>query len=130
MLPSARRLDLLVLPALIGALAAPVSAEDRSAPAKPTDRWAALRGFLGTWKGTSRGSPGSGTVEREYRLVLKDRFIEVRNRSTYPPQEKNPAGETHEDVGYVSVDHARKVFVLRQFHVEGFVNTYAAPATD
>jgi hypothetical protein len=95
----------------------------------PPDRWAPLRGLLGTWEGTSQGSPGSGTLRREYRLVLKDRFIEVRNRSDYPPQEKSPKGEVHEDVGYLSVDRARKVFVLRQFHVEGFVNTYTAPAS-
>ena len=30
----------------------------------------------------------------------------------------------HEDVGYISYDRSRKRFVLRQFHVEGFVNQY------
>lgn len=101
MTPLARRVALLLIPVLAGALAAPVSAEDRTAqttsagstaPAKVTDRWAALRGFLGTWKGTSRGSPGSGTVEREYRLVLKDRFIEVRNRRTYRQTKRTRPG--------------------------------------
>jgi hypothetical protein len=51
--------------------------------------------------------------------VLGSRFIQVRNRSTYPPQEKNPKGETHEDIGLFSFDSARKRIVLRQFHVEG-----------
>lgn len=88
------------------------------------DRWAPLRFILGTWEGTSSGQPGNGTVRREYRLVLRDQFIEVRNTSTYVPQEKNPKGEVHEDVGYISYDRSRKVFVLRQFHVEGFVTTY------
>ena len=92
------------------------------------DKWAPLRPVLGTWEGTSNGQPGKGTVRREYRLVLNDRFIEVRNTSTYPPQEKNPKGEVHEDRGFISYDTARKMFVFRQFHVEGFVNTYAAPA--
>ena len=91
------------------------------------DRWGLLRGLLGTWEGTSSGQPGKGTVRREYRLVLGDRFIEVRNASTYPPQEKNPKGEAHEDRGFISFDAARKMFVFRQFHVEGFVNTYVAP---
>ena len=68
------------------------------APSKPPDRWAPFRGFLGVWEGTSRGQPGDGKLRREYRLVLGDRFIEVRNRSVYPPQEKNPEGEVHEDV--------------------------------
>ena len=35
-------------------------------------------------------------------------------------------GEEHEDRGMISYDRSRKVFVLRQFHVEGFVNQYAA----
>ena len=53
------------------------------------------------------------------------RFIRVKNRSIYPPQAKNPKGENHEDEGFFSFDRARKRLVLRQFHVEGFVNTYA-----
>jgi len=123
---------------LLCALATPVAAEEAGATAKaasptgqekPPDRWAPFRGFLGVWEGTSHGQSGDGTLRREYRLVLGDRFIEVRNRSVYPPQEKNQKGEIHEDVGYLSVDRARKLFVLRQFHVEGFVNTYAALAS-
>jgi hypothetical protein len=49
----------------------------------------------------------------------------VKNKSTYEPQEKNPKGEVHEDIGYISYDRMRKKFVLRQFHVEGFVNQFA-----
>jgi hypothetical protein len=118
------RLALAALAACSLAFVVPVTADevgaarrsaDPAAPEKPPDRWAPFRAFLGEWEGTSRGSPGNGTVHRQYRLVLGDRFIEVRNRSVYPPQEKNPKGETHEDIGYVSLDRARKVFVLRQF---------------
>ena len=58
--------------------------------------------------------------------VLGARFIQVRNRSTYPPQEKNPKGEKHEDIGFFSYDKSTKKFVLRQFHIEGFVNQFAA----
>jgi hypothetical protein len=39
-------------------------------------------------------------------------------------QEKNPKGEVHEDDGFISFDRTRKKLVLRQFHVEGFVNQY------
>ncbi len=88
------------------------------------DRWARVRFLLGSWEGTSDGQPGKGTVRRRYTLLLKDQFIEVRNTSTYPPQEKNPKGEMHEDIGYISLDRTRKRLVLRQFHVEGFVNQY------
>ena len=89
-----------------------------------------LAGLLGTWRGTSDGNPGEGTVEREYHPALGGRFIEIRNRVVYPPQPRNDKGETHEDIGFVSVDRTRNVFVLRQFHVEGFVNQFTAPATD
>ena len=33
-------------------------------------------------------------------------------------------GEIHEDIAYISYDKTRKIFVLRQFHIEGFVNQY------
>src|SRR5262249_37650988 len=48
----------------------------------------------------------------------------ARNLSVYAPQEKNPKGERHEDWGMFSFDGIRKKLVLRQFHVEGFVNQY------
>ena len=91
----------------------------------PTDRLAPVSPLLGKWTGTSEGQAGNATVERDYEHALGARFIRVRNRSTYPPQAKNPKGETHEDEGFISFDGARKRLVLRQFHVEGFVNTYA-----
>jgi hypothetical protein len=100
------------------------------AAAQEADPWTPLRFLIGTWEGESTGQPGSGTVRREYRLVLRDRYIEVRNTSTYPPQEKNPKGEVHEDIGYISIDRGRDAFVLRQFHVEGFVNTFLAEVRD
>ena len=94
----------------------------------PADDLAAIAPFIGRWTGTSEGQPGKGTVERHYERALGSRFIRVRNRSTYPPQEKTPKGETHEDEGFFSYDRARKRIVLRQFHIEGFVNTYAQDA--
>ena len=89
-----------------------------------TDNLAAVAGLVGRWAGTSEGQPGQGTVERDYERVLGSRFIRVRNRNIYPPQEKNPKGEKHEDEGFFSFDRARKRMLLRQFHVEGFAITY------
>lgn len=89
-----------------------------------TDIWKPLQSFIGEWKGTGGGEPGSGEYERSYKFIFEGKFIEVRNRSVYPKQEKNPKGEIHEDVGYISYDKGRKLFVLRQFHKEGFVNQY------
>lgn len=88
------------------------------------DPLGAVAVLVGTWTGTSEGQPGRGTVEREYERALGDRFIRVRNRSTYLPQEKNPKGEIHRDEGFISFDRARKRLVFRQFHIEGFVNQY------
>lgn len=88
--------------------------------------WDPLRFFVGSWTGSGRGQPGESTVKREYRWALNDRFLEVHNQSTYAPQPKNPKGERHEDRGMFSWDRARRRFVLRQFHVEGFVNQYVA----
>ncbi|MDP3740089.1 MAG: hypothetical protein Q8R02_22080 [Hyphomonadaceae bacterium] len=89
-----------------------------------------LARFVGNWRGTGAGEPGASAVERSYAPVLGGRFIEVRNRSTYAPQPANPKGEVHDDVGYLSFDGARKLFVLRQFHIEGFFNQYAATTAD
>jgi hypothetical protein len=92
--------------------------------ASPPDRLAPVARLLGRWTGTSEGQPGKGQVERHYERVLGSRFIQVRNRSIYPSQDKNPKGETHEDVGFFSFDSGRKQVVFRQFHIEGFVNQY------
>ena len=92
--------------------------------AKAPDPWQPVRGLLGSWEGEAKGEPGVGTSVREYRLTLKDKFIQVTGSSTYPPQEKNPKGEVHEDTGFISYDKAAGKLVLRQFHVEGFVSHY------
>jgi hypothetical protein len=98
------------------------------AQARDTSAWHHARFFIGRWEGTAEGKIGEGTVERSYEWVLNDRFIHVRHKSTYPPQQKNPRGEVHEDWGYISYDRSRKRLVLRQFHVEGFVTQYSADA--
>ena len=90
----------------------------------PVDPFERVSFLIGRWEGTSEGQPGKGTVRREYTRVLNGRFIRVRNRNEYPPQEKNPKGEVHEDEGFISFDRARKRLIYRQFHVEGFVNQY------
>ncbi|MGH8247883.1 MAG: hypothetical protein ACREUU_15795, partial [Gammaproteobacteria bacterium] len=56
--------------------------------------WAPLRPFVGEWESSTSGKPGAGKVE------------------------------VHEDWGVISYDRARRTFVFRQFHVEGFVNQY------
>src|SRR6516225_8278256 len=94
------------------------------------DPFAPLRSFVGVWRGDQAGQPGNGLSERTYQFVLDNRFLEVKNTSTYPPQTKNPKGEVHHDMGLIGYDGARKKFVFRQFHQEGFVNTYVQEATN
>ena len=44
--------------------------------APTASRLKVVQPFVGNWQGTSEGQPGTGTLTREYRLVLRDRFIE------------------------------------------------------
>lgn len=88
------------------------------------DAWAPFQFFLGSWKGTGKGQPGTSVVERKYQLVLGGKFLQVTHKSVYKPQEKNPKGEIHDDSGYFSYDRSRKLYVFRQFHSEGFVTQY------
>lgn len=96
-----------------------------AADAPRPDPWSPVRFLVGHWQGTAEGEPGHGTVARTYDFVLKGRFIQERNTSTYPPQEKNKKGEVHEHMSFLSHDRIRKILVLRQFHTEGFVNQFA-----
>jgi hypothetical protein len=111
-------------------MAAP-AASAQEASAAP-DVWAPLRFFVGSWKGGGEGTPGAGTGEETFAFFLRGTYLQVRNKAVFDPQEKNPKGEVHEDWGVFSYDKARKTFVLRSFHVEGFVNQYVLenPAPD
>ncbi len=110
-----------------GLLVGPAWAADPPA----ADPWAPMQRFIGDWTGVATGQAGEGSVSRKYAWVMNKRFIQETNTSTYPPQEKNKKGEVHEHSGMVSYDKARKLLMLRQFHIESFVNTYrAAPPGD
>lgn len=95
-----------------------------AAAAEPAEHWQPLARLIGTWSGTSTGAAGEGRVQRSYAFVMDGRYVQETNTSTYPVQEKNPKGEVHEHWGMFSFDKQRKAVVLRQFHIEGFVNTY------
>jgi hypothetical protein len=97
------------------------SAAFTKAQDKKSDPWVSIRFLAGEWTGTSSGEPGKGTASRRYEFVLGNNFIYERNTSTYPPQEKNKAGEVHQHWSLFSYDKNRKNIIFRQFHQEGFV---------
>ena len=96
-----------------------------SAQNKP-EPWKTIRFFEGNWEGTGTMQDTEGKYERSYRFIYNGTFLEVRNKSTYQPTATKPESEIHEDLGYISFDKSRKKFILRQFHIEGFVNQYVA----
>jgi len=91
---------------------------------KTDSLWLPFNQFIGNWSGSGEGVDGKGLYERTYKLVFNKKFIELKNKSTYPPTKERPSGYVHEDLGYISYDKTRKTFVFRQFHAEGFVNQY------
>jgi hypothetical protein len=101
---------------------APTAARAQAAPA---DRWQPVRFMLGSWLGEARGEPGKGSVERDYQLVLDDKFIEEHNTSRYEPKAAGKEPEVHQHRSFISYDKARKTLMLRQFHEERFVILYA-----
>jgi hypothetical protein len=114
---------------LVAGSAACASASQTTDPINPPpseldQRLAPLRNFLGRWRGTVSGEPGTGTVERTYAPILSGKFIEERNESRYV------SGEVHHHIAYWSFDRGRGRFVLRQFHQESFVNQFAATTAD
>jgi len=115
-----------LIAALVSTALVASSSAQSAVPARvpKKDPWLPVRPLIGTWEGDATGRPGTGRSEREYRFTLNDRYIHVTAKTTYPPQEKNPKGEVHEDVGFISYDKIAQQLSLRQFHIEGFVNHY------
>jgi len=97
-----------------------------AADAQP-DPWSPVHFLVGKWAGEAQGEPGKGSVERSYEFVLGGKFIEERNTSRYDAR-AGKAQEVHLHRSFISYDKANKKLMLRQFHVEGFVNLYAMNA--
>lgn len=101
-------------------------AQDATQP----DVWKPFRALVGTWTGTSTGKPGTATAESKFEFILNGNFLKVAGKSIYPPQEKNPKGQTYEGMDFISYDRIRQKFLLRQFSGEGFVNQYVLDQMD
>ena len=94
------------------------------------DVWEPLRCLEGAWVGQGDGMNGVSTVTQEYRFIFKEKFLRMASKSEFKPQEKNPEGEIHEDIGFFSFDRSRKKFILRGFYIEGFVNQYVGEVSE
>jgi len=87
---------------------------------KKIDVWQPLKFLEGKWEAASEVS----TVTQEYQFILNRKYIQMKTKAVFKPNEKNPRGEVHEDLGIFSYDQFRKKYMLRGFYVEGFVNQY------
>lgn len=85
---------------------------------------ASLRPLLGKWEGTGKGFGGTATVTRTCRPLMKGTYIMSRTRAEFAPTQEKPGGDSHQDVGFFSVDKPGKRVMYREFNSEGFVNTY------
>ena len=95
-------------------------------PTEQDTTWEPLRYFVGSWEGTGQSFGKAAKTTRTYEFVLADQFLFSKNRSVFAAADPAAKGEVHEDIAIFSYDTGRKKFVLRSFHVEGFVNQYVA----
>ena len=86
--------------------------------------WETLSFLIGAWEGEVTGTAGIGKGERKFSIILNGKFIHIKNKVVFEPQEKNATGEVQEDWGIMSCDDDRETLVLRQFSARGFVNQY------
>ena len=94
-------------------------------PEPSPDPWAPIRYLLGEWEGADIGKEDSSRIVQEYRFALGGKFVRSATHAEFDPAEAGVEPEVHEDVGYLSFDADRGLIIFRQFHSEGFVNTYA-----
>ena len=88
------------------------------------DFWEPFHYFIGSWEGKNTGKAGVGKGDRVYEFIMNGKYLYVKNKAVFDPQEKNPTGEVHEDWSFFSYDRNHKKFVMRQFNSEGFVNQF------
>jgi hypothetical protein len=88
------------------------------------DPWASVQRLLGRWEGPAAGRPGAGHQVREYKLILKGRFILGTDRTSWEPTAEQPSGDLHEGLSILSFDRAAGQLVMRSCYGEGFLHDY------
>ena len=84
-----------------------------------------LEFLIGEWSGRGSGFGNeSSTINSFFKPDMIGKYIEFKNESWFEPTSNNPEGEHHIDRGFISLDKERDLFVIRQFHIEGYVIQY------
>jgi hypothetical protein len=102
---------------LVGDVSAQVGSDSTAGPLLE------LAFLEGAWAGEIDGTIGPATGAREYRFIVHDRFLLMRHDRD-PETEAAPEDDVYEEWTVFSFDAEREVIVLREFLLEGFVNTY------
>ncbi len=92
---------------------------DAASPAHPLKELAFLEG---SWSGTIDGTLGPATGQRDYRFVLGDRFLLMQHDRN--PDDSVAVADRYDEWVIFSFDEEREVIALREFLIEGIVNTY------
>jgi len=93
-------------------------------PEKKQDIWEPFQFLVGEWEGKGEGKSGLSQVEKNFHFIMNGKYLHLKTRAVFEPQERNLEGEVHEDWGFFSYDLFKKKFVFRQFNSEGFINQY------
>jgi hypothetical protein len=105
------------------ALCRPADAAAQSDPASEEHPLHALAFLDGSWAGEIDGTLGPTTGRRQYRFILHDRFLHMTHDRD--PQQLARQADEPDEWSIFSFDIERGTIVLREFLVEGLVNTYA-----
>lgn len=93
-------------------------------PTEP-DPWEPFRLLEGTWEGSIDGRLGQGVGRRRYEFIFDGLYLVSRHASVRLPQQKSLEGDYHRELAIYSFDRERRLIVLREFIVEGYVLRYA-----
>ena len=66
------------------------------------DAWGPVRFLVGHGKGSTQGKYGTAKIQVTGKLILSGKYLFLRTKSVFKPQDKNPKGETHEDWAIIS----------------------------
>jgi hypothetical protein len=89
-----------------------------------SDLWTTALQLVGRWEGPATGRPGTGHQAREYKLILRGRFILGTNETRWEPSTEEPKGLLHEDLSVLGLDPVAAQLVMHGFYSEGLAHPY------